>query len=89
MSEKQFKFALHQLVEINVSEEVGIIKARAEYVDAKNSYLLHYKSATGRAETEWFNEGDLSAVHDDEYPNLPVFDVSVEKAFQQKLLSNE
>ncbi|MUM75711.1 hypothetical protein GNZ05_26695 [Escherichia coli] len=38
-----FKFELSQLVEVRISDEWGEVKARAQYADGENQYLLHYK----------------------------------------------
>ncbi|EFA4773053.1 hypothetical protein ACP3NP_004872, partial [Escherichia coli] len=46
-----FKFELSQLVEVRISDEWGEVKARAQYADGENQYLLHYKAADGRATT--------------------------------------
>lgn len=57
-----FKFELGQKVKIAISEESGHVKARGEYLDAPNCYLIHYKAADGRADDRWFNEDDLANV---------------------------
>ncbi|MCV7752102.1 hypothetical protein ODQ97_03925 [Escherichia coli] len=46
-----FKFELSQLVEVRISDEWGEVKARAQYADGENQYLIHYKAADGRATT--------------------------------------
>ncbi|EFA4732511.1 hypothetical protein [Escherichia coli] len=68
-----FKFELSQLVEMCISDEWGEVKARAQYADGENQYLLHYKAADGRATTEWFGESMLEATEDDRHPGCPVF----------------
>ncbi|EFC5393341.1 hypothetical protein CQ979_003191 [Escherichia coli] len=68
-----FKFELSQLVEMRISDEWGEVKARAQYADGENQYLLHYKAADGRATTEWFGESMLEATEDDRHPGCPVF----------------
>ncbi|EKR7617816.1 hypothetical protein ACM260_004809 [Escherichia coli] len=68
-----FKFELSQLVEMRISDEWGEVKARAQYADGENQYLLYYKAADGRATTEWFGESMLEATEDDRHPGCPVF----------------
>ncbi|EKL2596900.1 hypothetical protein ONI74_000611 [Escherichia coli] len=68
-----FKFELSQLVEMCISDEWDEVKARAQYTDGENQYLLHYKAADGRATTEWFGESMLEATEDDRHPSCPVF----------------
>ncbi|HAV9468082.1 TPA: hypothetical protein JLU56_001316 [Escherichia coli] len=68
-----FKFELSQLVEMRISDEWGEVKARAQYADGENQYLIHYKAADGRATTDWFGESMLEATEDDRHPGCPVF----------------
>lgn len=68
-----FKFELSQLVEMRISDEWGEVKARAQYANGENQYLIHYKAADGRATTEWFGESMLEATEDDRHPGCPVF----------------
>ncbi|WP_097486963.1 hypothetical protein [Escherichia coli] len=68
-----FKFELSQLVEMRISDEWGEVKARAQYADGENQYLIHYKAADGRATTERFGESMLEATEDDCHPGCPVF----------------
>nr|DAW36423.1 MAG TPA: hypothetical protein [Caudoviricetes sp.] len=68
-----FKFELSQLVEMRISDEWGEVKARAQYADGENQYLIHYKAADGRATTAWFGESMLGATEDDRHPGCPVF----------------
>lgn len=55
-----FKHELGQVVNVTISEEEGRIKARAEYAHGPNQYLLHYRTADGRAVDAWFEEGELA-----------------------------
>lgn len=55
-----FKFDLKQQVKIEVSGEVGEVRARAEYATSENSYLVLYKSADGRAVEAWWPESTLA-----------------------------
>lgn len=54
-----FRFNLHDSVEIGISGEQGYIKGRAEYLAMRPQYLVHYKSADGRASEAWFGDEDL------------------------------
>lgn len=58
---------------MRISDEWGEVKARAQYADGENQYLIHYKAADGRATTEWFGESMLEATEDDRHPGCPVF----------------
>lgn len=55
-----FKHELSQVVQVTISGEEGHIKARAEYHNGHNQYLIHYLAADGRAVDGWFEEGELS-----------------------------
>lgn len=55
-----FKHQLGQVVQVTISAEEGHIKARAEYHNGPNQYLIHYLTADGRAQDTWFEEGELS-----------------------------
>lgn len=59
--EKQdgFKHLLGQVVRVKISGEEGHVKARAEYTNCCNQYLIHYMAADGRAVDSWFEEGEL------------------------------
>lgn len=57
-----FRFNLYETVEIGISGERGYIKGRAEYLTASQQYLVHYKSADGRAVEAWFGDEDLAKV---------------------------
>ncbi|HAX5209018.1 TPA: hypothetical protein JZG45_003868 [Escherichia coli] len=59
-----FEFDLSQVVVICISHEWGEVKARAQYADGENQYLIHYQAADGRATTEWFGESMLEAAED-------------------------
>lgn len=72
-SARPFKFELSQLVDINTSEEFGEVRGRAQHADGGNQYLIHYKAATGCANTLWFDEEMLTATESEEYPGCPVF----------------
>ncbi|HBV8337116.1 TPA: hypothetical protein OL733_003933 [Citrobacter freundii] len=56
-----FKHELGQVVEVSISGEEGHIKARAEYTNSCNQYLIHYQTADGRASDAWFEEGEIQA----------------------------
>lgn len=72
-----FKFELSQLVTMRISDEWGEVKARAQYANGENQYLIHYQAADGRATTEWFGESMLIAMEDDRYPGCPVLPVLI------------
>lgn len=57
-----FKHELTQAVQVTISGEQGHIKARAEYANSTNQYLIHYLAADGRGVDGWFEEGELSLV---------------------------
>lgn len=56
---KKFKFELGAKMAILISGEAGQIKARAEYINHANAYLIHYKAADGRAVDSWFDENEI------------------------------
>ena len=56
MEERKFKFELGAEVSVRISREQGIVRGRAEYDDASNSYWTHYVDASGHAKTAWFDE---------------------------------
>ncbi|QWL96605.1 hypothetical protein IZ183_17210 [Morganella morganii subsp. morganii] len=55
-----FKHELGQVVQVTISGEEGHVKARAEYHNGPNQYLIHYLAADGRGTDGWFEEGELS-----------------------------
>ncbi|EKB01402.1 hypothetical protein [Proteus mirabilis] len=57
-----FKHELGQVVQVTISGEEGHIKARAEYNNSPNQYLIHYLTADGCGVDGWFEEGELSPV---------------------------
>ena len=56
----KFKHELGQSVKVTISGEKGHVKARAEYVNCRNQYLIHYLAADGRAVDSWFDENELT-----------------------------
>jgi len=54
-----FTFDLDNEVKIIASGETGIIKGRAEYVNAANSYYIEYKQANGVAVTQWWDQNSI------------------------------
>ncbi|TPG61507.1 hypothetical protein [Ewingella americana] len=56
---KKFMFELAAKVVVLISGEAGQVKARAEYVNHANAYLIHYKAADGRAVDSWFDEDEI------------------------------
>lgn len=57
----KFAFALGSSVSLVMSNESGVVKARAEYADGPNAYLVLYRAADGRQVEGWWQEGDLTA----------------------------
>ena len=64
MNESNFKFELRQMVEIKLSQVVGMVVARTEWLDGRspNSYCLHYIDGTNNAVYNWYLELDLRSV---------------------------
>ncbi|MEG6430214.1 hypothetical protein QCN13_14770 [Enterobacter hormaechei] len=58
----KFKHELGQSVKVTISGEKGHVKARAEYVNCRNQYLIHYLASDGRAVDSWFDENELTPV---------------------------
>lgn len=46
-------------MQVAISGEEGHVKARAEYHNGPNQYLIHYLAADGRGTDGWFEEGEL------------------------------
>ena len=61
-----YQFEIGDDVNITVSGENGKVIGRAEYEDEPPSYLVHYKSADGRAVQKWWGLARLTAGHSDE-----------------------
>lgn len=57
----EWKFDLGAEVKIRCSGEQGMVIGRAEYVDSADQYLVRYKAADGRAVTNWWSDGALTA----------------------------
>lgn len=55
-----FKFQLGEPVKIDISEEIGEVIGRAEYVATAPSYFVLFKAADGRAVTGWWEADFLS-----------------------------
>lgn len=54
-----FNFELGQNVSLAVSNEVGTIIGRADYVNSSYQYYVHYADGNGCAKSEWFYESQL------------------------------
>ncbi|QST26663.1 hypothetical protein JRC42_17585 [Escherichia albertii] len=63
VSGRPFKFGLTQIVTLNISGECGEIKARTQYADGENRYLIYYQDARKAAQLKWFGESMLEAVY--------------------------
>lgn len=59
MNEQSFKFALRDLVKLNMSGEFGEVIGRASYTYSEPAYLLRYVAADGRQVEAWQTEGSL------------------------------
>lgn len=59
MPGQKFKFELGAEVQIAYSDEIGEIRARAQYVEANCKYYVAYKAADGRAVEQWWSEDQL------------------------------
>lgn len=55
-----FKFQLGEPVKIDISEEIGEVIGRAEYIATAPSYFVLFKAADGRAVTGWWEADFLS-----------------------------
>jgi hypothetical protein len=64
MNESNFKFKLGQIVEIKLSQVIGTVVARTEWLDNRspNSYCLHYIDGTKNAVYNWYLELDLRSL---------------------------
>lgn len=57
---QEFEFSLSQRVNIRISNESGVVRARAQYANGENQYLVHYQAADRCARTEWFAQSVLN-----------------------------
>ncbi|ELD0649838.1 hypothetical protein ACOXQ3_002273 [Escherichia coli O141,141ab,141ac:H29] len=73
---RPFKFGLTQVVALHVSGECGEIKARTQYADGENRYLVYYQDAHKAAQLKWFGESMLEMIEDVRHPGMPVFAVT-------------
>ncbi|EAB9752207.1 hypothetical protein ABK178_003745 [Salmonella enterica subsp. enterica serovar Brandenburg] len=73
---RPFKFGLTQVVGLRASNECGEVKARTQYADGENRYLIYYQNARRMAQLKWFGESMLEMVEDDNHPGVPVFAVT-------------
>ena len=56
------KFNIGQQVQINVSEEKGVVIGRAEYAESEPNYWIRYKTIDGRATEQWWAEKALTGI---------------------------
>jgi hypothetical protein len=56
---RTFRFALRADVMRRDSNEIGTVRARAEYITSEPSYLVLYRAANGRQMREWWEQSDL------------------------------
>ncbi len=73
---RPFKFGLAQIVMPRISNEAGEVKARTQYADGENRYLIYYQDIRKAAQLKWFGESMLKMVEDDNCPGVPVFAVT-------------
>lgn len=55
----EFKFNLHQCIELRYSGEQGVVKGRAHYTDSANAYYVTYRAGDGCQRSAWLNESEL------------------------------
>lgn len=56
----EFNYKLGASVAIRVSDELGIVIARAEYLTSENAYLVRYKTNEGVGVEAWWGESALN-----------------------------
>lgn len=56
----KFRFELGSTPAITVSGEIGLVVARAEYLNSEPSYLLQYRRNDGVGDEQWWRESALS-----------------------------
>ena len=54
-----FKFELGELVTISLTDDIGSIRGRCEYINTESQYYVYYKNAQGIAVSVWFDEYHL------------------------------
>jgi len=57
----EFKFKLHQYVQLSESAEEGFVVGRAEYVNKSPEYLIRLRTADGRQVEAWWSEDAVAA----------------------------
>lgn len=58
---KKFKFELGQEVKLAAGGETGQIVGRAEYLKAKDAYVVRYTEGAGPATEVWLNEDAITS----------------------------
>jgi hypothetical protein len=59
VKKSNYEFELNDAAVIIVSQEKGLIIARAEYMLSENAYLLRYATRDGTATEQWWGESAL------------------------------
>lgn len=54
-----FKFEIGSIVDFKESREFGEVRARAEFLDGENNYLIRYKNGQGCLVEAWWGESAL------------------------------
>lgn len=75
-----FKFGLCQLVEVNATGEIAVVKGREERVNYENRYIVSFLSKKNVSDDNEryieFKENQLSVIEDEDRPYAPVFMVN-------------
>lgn len=58
--ENKFKYEIGESVKMALTEERGVVTARAEYQSQAPQYYVLYKAADGRQVENWFSDYALS-----------------------------
>lgn len=56
---KTFRYELGREVKLQMSDERGIVVARAEYLNSEDSYLVRYRAGDGRQVQDWWEESAI------------------------------
>ncbi|MBA7745165.1 hypothetical protein HV353_21690 (plasmid) [Enterobacter roggenkampii] len=82
-----FKFGLCQLVEVNATGAIAVVKGREDEVNCENCYLVSFLAKENKEPNKdvsddedrgysRFAESQLSVVEDEHYPGTPIFMVN-------------
>ncbi len=56
-----FKFELNESVKMRLTDERGVIRARAQYSDCADAYLIVFKAADGCQIENWWQESYIES----------------------------